>query len=181
MDEAALFIVVYTFSDRNFLHQPYTQFMPVFACDILHVGAPGLDLLLLAPGAGAILGGLTLASVTRFPRPHQLLLFLAGALLVHHTVRCLEKFSALASLPFLRGWISDHLPFFHRDPFVSLHGRAQPGTHHVSLWADQSRSRPYGKLSLWPSRDLDRRSISSGICGFLTISLAAMSFIGIRA
>ncbi|MGH9820974.1 MAG: MFS transporter, partial [Pyrinomonadaceae bacterium] len=58
--------------------KPYTQFMPVFARDILLVGAPGLGLLLMAPGAGAILGGLTLASVTRFPRPHLLLLFLAA-------------------------------------------------------------------------------------------------------
>ena len=78
MEDAAVFIVVYTFGDRNFLHQAYTEFMPLFARDILHVGAPGLGVLLMAPGAGAILGGLTLASITRFPRPHQLLISLAA-------------------------------------------------------------------------------------------------------
>jgi predicted MFS family arabinose efflux permease len=52
--------------------------MPVFARDILQVGAPGLGLLLMAPGAGAILGGLTLASIRRFPKPHYLLFFLAA-------------------------------------------------------------------------------------------------------
>jgi MFS family permease len=62
----------------TFCTKPYTQFMPVFARDILHVGAPGLGLLLMAPGAGAILGGLTLASVRRFPKPHRLLFFLAA-------------------------------------------------------------------------------------------------------
>ena len=62
----------------TFCTKPYTQFMPVFAQDILHVGAPGLGLLLMAPGAGAILGGLSLASVTRFPRPHHLLFFLGA-------------------------------------------------------------------------------------------------------
>ena len=62
----------------TFCTKPYTQFMPVFARDILHVGAPGLGLLLMAPGAGAILGGLTLASIRRFPRPHYLLFFLAA-------------------------------------------------------------------------------------------------------
>ena len=62
----------------TFCTKPYTQFMPVFARDILHVGAPGLGLLLMAPGAGAILGGLTLASVRRFPKPHFLLFFLAA-------------------------------------------------------------------------------------------------------
>jgi MFS family permease len=61
----------------TFCTKPYTQFMPVFARDILQVGAPGLGLLLMAPGAGAILGGLTLASVRRFPKSHRLLLFLA--------------------------------------------------------------------------------------------------------
>jgi MFS family permease len=62
----------------TFCTKPYTQFMPVFARDILHVGAPGLGLLLMAPGAGAIVGGLTLASVRRFPKPHLLLFFLAA-------------------------------------------------------------------------------------------------------
>ena len=62
----------------SFCTKPYTQFMPVFARDILLVGAPGLGLLLMAPGAGAILGGLTLASIRRFPKPHHLLFFLAA-------------------------------------------------------------------------------------------------------
>jgi MFS family permease len=62
----------------SFCTKPYTQFMPVFARDILHVGAPGLGLLLMAPGAGAILGGLTLASVRRFPKPQRLLFGLAA-------------------------------------------------------------------------------------------------------
>src|SRR4030095_3243346 len=62
----------------TFCTKPYTQFMPVFARDILAVGAPGLGLLLMAPGAGAILGGLTLASIRRFPKPHSLLFFLAA-------------------------------------------------------------------------------------------------------
>jgi MFS family permease len=73
----ALFTVlgVVTFSTK-----PYTQFMPVFARDILAVGAPGLGFLLMAPGAGAIVGGLTLASVRSFPRAHHLLFFLASGL-----------------------------------------------------------------------------------------------------
>lgn len=71
----ALFTVlgIVTFSTK-----PYTQFMPVFARDILAVGAPGLGFLLMAPGAGAIVGGLTLASVRRFPEAHRLLFGLAA-------------------------------------------------------------------------------------------------------
>ena len=62
----------------SFCTKPYTQFMPVFARDILQVGAPGLGVLLMAPGAGAIVGGLTLASARRLPQPHYLLFFLAA-------------------------------------------------------------------------------------------------------
>lgn len=63
----------------SFCTKPYTQFMPVFARDILQVGAPGLGVLLMAPGAGAIVGGLTLASAQRLPQPHHLLFFLAAS------------------------------------------------------------------------------------------------------
>ena len=76
-----IFVSLFTvLSLVSFCTKPYTQFMPVFARDILRVGAPGLGLLLMAPGAGAILGGLTLASIRRFPKPHRLLFFLAAGL-----------------------------------------------------------------------------------------------------
>jgi hypothetical protein len=54
--------------------------MPIFARDILLVGAPGLGLLLSAPGVGAIFGGLFIASITRFPKTHRLLLMLGSGL-----------------------------------------------------------------------------------------------------
>ena len=62
----------------SFFTKPYNQFMPVFARDILMVGAPGLGFLLMAPGAGAIFGGLVLASATRFPKTYRLLFALMG-------------------------------------------------------------------------------------------------------
>jgi MFS family permease len=52
----------------------YTQFMPVFARN-LGVGPPGLGLLLMAPGAGAICGGLALASLKRSYQVRWLMLF----------------------------------------------------------------------------------------------------------
>ncbi len=53
----------------------YTQFMPAFA-KILGVGAPGLGVLLMAPGAGAIVGGIALASLRRARDVRSLLLTL---------------------------------------------------------------------------------------------------------
>ncbi len=62
----------------SFFTKPYNQFMPVFARDILLVGAPGLGLLLMAPGAGAIVGGLVLASARHFPKTYRLMFALMG-------------------------------------------------------------------------------------------------------
>jgi MFS family permease len=50
------------------LGMPYQQLMPVFAADVFHVGPSGLGLLLTISGVGALIGALTLASMTGFRR-----------------------------------------------------------------------------------------------------------------
>ena len=44
----------------------YSVFMPIFANDILHVGARGLGLLMSAAGVGAVLGALQFAARTSY-------------------------------------------------------------------------------------------------------------------
>jgi len=44
---------------------PYNRFLPIFATNILHVGATGFGLLMAAPGIGATFASLTLASVDK--------------------------------------------------------------------------------------------------------------------
>jgi len=51
---------------------PYTTLMPVFARDILQVGAAGQGFLMTATGLGALIGALTLASLGDFKRKGQL-------------------------------------------------------------------------------------------------------------
>jgi MFS family permease len=58
---------------------PYVMLLPVFARDILQVGAPGLGALLSASGAGALAGGIALAAIGSRVRRGPLLL---GASLV---------------------------------------------------------------------------------------------------
>ncbi|MEA2641592.1 MAG: hypothetical protein QOF51_2986 [Chloroflexota bacterium] len=60
------------------LGQPYTSLLPVFAVDILHVGASGQGVLLAAAGVGALLGAIIVASLGNAGR--QGLLMLAGAM-----------------------------------------------------------------------------------------------------
>jgi MFS family permease len=45
---------------------PYNRFVPIFATKVLHVGATGFGLLMAAPGVGATVGSLLLASVNKF-------------------------------------------------------------------------------------------------------------------
>jgi MFS family permease len=47
---------------------PYTRFLPVFATDILHAGPSTFGMLLAAPGIGAVLAGLGIASLGRVRR-----------------------------------------------------------------------------------------------------------------
>jgi MFS family permease len=42
---------------------PYSRFLPVFATDIFHAGPSGFGFLLAAPGLGAVVSGLCLASI----------------------------------------------------------------------------------------------------------------------
>ena len=47
---------------------PYSRFLPVFATDILHAGPSTFGLLLAAPGIGAVVAGLGIASFGRLRR-----------------------------------------------------------------------------------------------------------------
>jgi MFS family permease len=44
---------------------PYNRFVPIFATHVLHVGASGFGLLMSAPGVGATVAALVLASVNK--------------------------------------------------------------------------------------------------------------------
>jgi len=57
---------------------PYIALMPVFARDILHVGAKGLGILMGSAGAGALVGALSLASAGSVKR-RGLTTFVAGS------------------------------------------------------------------------------------------------------
>lgn len=57
----------------------YSALMPVFALDVLRVGARGLGFLMAAPGAGTIVGSLILASAREVPRKGRF--YVAGNLI----------------------------------------------------------------------------------------------------
>ena len=61
--------LVWTIAALSVLGFPYVMLLPVFARDVLHVGAPGLGWLLAASGSGALAGGITLSALaSRVPR-----------------------------------------------------------------------------------------------------------------
>jgi predicted MFS family arabinose efflux permease len=53
---------------------PYIQFLPVYARDILQIGASGLGLLLSAGGAGAVTGALLVAGAQLLPNKGKIIL-----------------------------------------------------------------------------------------------------------
>jgi len=50
------------------LGMPYQQFLPVFAREVVHVGASGLGLMAAASGSGALMGSLAVAYLADYPR-----------------------------------------------------------------------------------------------------------------
>ena len=69
---------------------PYSRFLPVFATDVLHAGPTTFGLLLAAPGMGAVLAGLGIASLGRLRRR---LHFVATAVLAFSISLMLFSFS----------------------------------------------------------------------------------------
>jgi predicted MFS family arabinose efflux permease len=64
----------------SILAMPYQALMPVFQKDVLHEGPGALGLMLAAPGVGAVIAALLLASLGSFRRKGALLLLAMGFL-----------------------------------------------------------------------------------------------------
>ena len=158
----------------SFCTKPYTQFMPVFARDILHVGAPGLGILLMAPGAGAILGGLTLASVQRFPKPHHLLFFLAAGF-----GAAIFLFAGSQSFPlslvflffaggFQTTFLSSVATLLQMHTDETNRGRIMSMFGLINRGLGPMGSFPFGLMATWLGAPW-----TVAICGILTVSLVA--------
>lgn len=77
---------------------PYSRFLPVFATDVLHAGATTFGLLLAAPGMGAVMAGLGIASLGRL---HQRTRFVGFAVVGFSLTLVLFSFSRSALLSIL--------------------------------------------------------------------------------
>ncbi len=60
---------------QSLIVMPYTNFMPVFAKEILHSDAKGLGLLMSSAGLGAVLGALTVAFLARSKRRVMMVMY----------------------------------------------------------------------------------------------------------
>jgi len=172
----SLFIVLGVVS---FCTRPYTQFMPIFAKDILQVGAPGLGLLLMTIGAGAIFGGLTLASVTRFPKAHHLLLLLTSGFGISVILFSASRYFSLSLLfLFLAGAFHTTL-LSSITSLLQIHAREETRGRVMSLFGLINRGLgptgafPIGAVGTWLGAPL---TISLG--GLLAIGMAAYMTLG---
>ena len=77
--ETTIFLILVFTLFAVVLSMPYIMLMPIFADDILKVGATGMGVLLSVSGIGAIIGSLTLASL---PNKKRGLILLASGLLL---------------------------------------------------------------------------------------------------
>ena len=66
--ERRLFSIILLTYGVALVGTPYTRFLPVFATDVLHAGPSTFGLLLAAPGIGAVIAGLGIASFAKLRR-----------------------------------------------------------------------------------------------------------------
>lgn len=77
---------------------PYLVMMPVFARDVLHVGAKGLGYLVAAAGTGALLGGIHLAMLKSHRRRGPVVLAAALVFFAAILLFCLSRHPLLSAL-----------------------------------------------------------------------------------
>ena len=70
-----LFSVLFLAYVVALIGSPYSRFLPVFASDVLHAGPLGFGLLLAAPGVGAVVSALCLASMGNIRRRGSFIYF----------------------------------------------------------------------------------------------------------
>ncbi len=94
----------------SILALPYAMLLPVFARNILNVGATGLGLMLSASGAGALAGGIALAAGAR-RTPRGPLLLISAALFAMLVAAFTQSRSFPLSLALLAGAGFTMIPF----------------------------------------------------------------------
>jgi MFS family permease len=77
-DDRRIWGVMLLLTTATFFGRPYMQLMPVFARDILHMGAGGYGLLMGTVGAGALAGALVVGTLGRSDRKGYLLMVMTG-------------------------------------------------------------------------------------------------------
>ncbi len=115
---------------------PYVQLLPIYARDILHIGAGGLGLLLSAGGTGAVVGSLVVAGPIKLKRP-GLIMLLGACAYVFFTLAFAYSVWVIATVLLLFGC------GFIGSAFMSLNNTLL----HVHL-TDQMRGRVMGIYTL---------------------------------
>ena len=131
-------------------------------------------MLLMAPGTGAILGGLTLASARRLPRPHLLLFFLAAGFGASTFLFAISKSFPL-SLVFLFVAGGFQTTFLSSGAtLLQMHTRENNLGRVMSMFGLINRglgpmaSFPFGLIATWLGAPW-----TGAICGLLTIGSVA--------
>jgi MFS family permease len=142
---------------------PFTTLLPVFARDILQVGATGQGLLLTSMGVGALFSSVLVASLgDRMPRG----LFMIGGVALYGilvVVFAASSWYALSILVmFIIGLCRRNLARVdpNRDPIVFTTGVSRPDDGNFSHDASDSCGRRHVR---WRARISDRRTLGGGV------------------
>lgn len=138
------------------LVQPYQQvFIPLFALDVLDIGKSGAGWLLSFCGVGAIIGGLSIASLKKVRRRGLILLFFLALLGASLLLFAQSQWIVLSCFALM-------IAGFSTAAFNSLN---------ISLLFEQSSKEYHGRVISLMSLDRGMVSVGAAVAGFLAEGL----------
>jgi MFS family permease len=157
---------------------PYSALLPIYATDILDVGPGGFGLMMGAPGIGAVLGTLTLASVERVERKGRVLLVSAfgfGLFIVLFAVS--RSFPLSLAWLFLLG-LAQMVYFTTNSAILQLATPEELRGRVMGVYLLNQGLMPFGSLLAGALADLLSAPTAVAIMGAVVMLMAVVFWVG---
>ena len=130
----------------SLLVDPYVQFIPVFAKDVLHVGSFGFGFLASAVGYGSIIGALIAANLTQIKKRGQILVWTTFIYMALVTGFALSNMYALSFALLVVAGIANSIYLMFNQVMVQLVVHDEYRGRVMSLYVMTSGITPFSAL-----------------------------------
>ncbi|MGI8550825.1 MAG: MFS transporter [Dehalococcoidia bacterium] len=163
----------------NIIVWPYVQFMPIFAGQVLHIGAQGYGFLTTAIGYGSIIGGLLVAFLTNLPRRG---LVTIGATLLYMALIALFALMHLFLLAFavlVLAGVVNSIYITLNQTLLQLNVEDEYRGRVLALYATAGSLYPFGGLAM--GKAISAFGPSAAVAGLCLLGIVLVSGVAIAS